>query len=71
MTGQQLWIPTADTRLNAYDTPGGDPPLLFINGGFGTTRDWNPVVTEQGHQHGDRRHRQGRRRQAALGSMIF
>jgi len=48
MTGQQLWIPAADTRLNAFDTPGGDPPLLFINGGFGTTRDWNPVVTQLG-----------------------
>jgi pimeloyl-ACP methyl ester carboxylesterase len=42
----QLWIPTADTRLSAFDTPGGDPPVLFINGGFGTTRDWNPVVTQ-------------------------
>lgn len=48
MTGQQLWIPAADTRLNAIDTPGGDPPVLFINGGFGTTRDWNPVVSELG-----------------------
>ena len=41
---QQLTIPTADTQLYTVDTPGGAPPLLFLNGGFGTLQNWDRVV---------------------------
>ena len=41
---RQLTIPTADTRLYAVDSPGGTPPLLFLNGGFGTLRSWDGVI---------------------------
>jgi pimeloyl-ACP methyl ester carboxylesterase len=41
---RQLTIPTADTRLYTVDTPGGTPPLLFLNGGFGTLRNWDRVI---------------------------
>jgi pimeloyl-ACP methyl ester carboxylesterase len=40
----QLTIPVADTKLHAVDTPGGEPALLFLSGGFGTVRDWNRVI---------------------------
>ena len=40
----QLMIPTADTQLYAVDTPGGTPALLFLNGGFGTLRNWDRVI---------------------------
>jgi pimeloyl-ACP methyl ester carboxylesterase len=40
----QLMIPTADTRLYTVDTPGGTPPVLFLNGGFGTLQNWNRVI---------------------------
>src|SRR6266496_1190570 len=39
-----LTIPTADTQLYAVDTPGGTPPLLFLNGGFGTLKNWDRVI---------------------------
>lgn len=41
----QQWIKSADTQLNVIDTPGGEPPLVFVNGGFGTTKDWKPVIS--------------------------
>ncbi len=41
---RQLMIPTADTQLYTIDTPGGSPPLLFLSGGFGTVRNWKPVM---------------------------
>jgi pimeloyl-ACP methyl ester carboxylesterase len=41
---RELMIPTADTRLHAVDTPGGEPPVLFLGGGFGTARDWDRVI---------------------------
>src|SRR5262245_1053883 len=37
-------IPAADTTLHVVDTPGGAPPLVFLNGGFGTLRNWDRVV---------------------------
>ena len=40
----QLTIPVADTKLHAVDTPGGEPALLFLSGGFGTVRDWNRII---------------------------
>ena len=43
MSGQ-LMIPAADTQLNAVDTPGGMPPLLFLSGGFGTMQNWDHVI---------------------------
>lgn len=45
---RELMIPTADTRLHAVDTPGGEPPVLFLGGGFGTARDWDRVIQELG-----------------------
>jgi pimeloyl-ACP methyl ester carboxylesterase len=41
---RQLAIPTADTQLHSVDTPGGTPLLLFLNGGFGTLRNWDRVI---------------------------
>lgn len=41
---RQLMIPTADTQLNTVDTPGGTPPLLFLNGAFGTLQNWERVI---------------------------
>jgi pimeloyl-ACP methyl ester carboxylesterase len=41
---RQLTIPAADSRLFAVDTPGGDPPLVFLNGAFATVQSWNRVV---------------------------
>jgi pimeloyl-ACP methyl ester carboxylesterase len=41
---RQLTIASADTQLHTIDTPGGTPPLVFLNGGFGTLRDWNRVI---------------------------
>lgn len=41
---RQLVIPAADTRLFTLDTPGGEPPVVFLNGAFATTRSWHPVV---------------------------
>ena len=43
MSGQ-LMIPAADTQLNAVDTPGGMPPVLFLSGGFGTMQNWDHVI---------------------------
>ena len=40
----QLTIPVADTKLHAVDTPGGEPALLFLSGGFGTVRNWNRII---------------------------
>jgi pimeloyl-ACP methyl ester carboxylesterase len=40
----ELTIPAADTTLHAVDTPGGDPALLFLSGGFGTVRNWDRVI---------------------------
>jgi pimeloyl-ACP methyl ester carboxylesterase len=43
-TSRRLTIPAADTQLHVVDTPGGDPPLLLLNGGFGTLQNWDRVV---------------------------
>ena len=40
----QLTVPTADTHLHTVDSPGGSPPVLFLNGGFGTLRNWDRVI---------------------------
>jgi pimeloyl-ACP methyl ester carboxylesterase len=44
MTPRQFMVPSADTKLYTVDTPGGDPPLLMLSGGFGTVRNWDRVV---------------------------
>jgi pimeloyl-ACP methyl ester carboxylesterase len=44
-------IPTADTRLHAVDDPGGEPPVVFLGGGFGTVRNWDRVIRELGDSH--------------------
>ena len=40
----QLTILAADTELHTVDTPGGEPALVFLSGGFGTVRNWNRVI---------------------------
>jgi pimeloyl-ACP methyl ester carboxylesterase len=37
-------IPAADSRLYTVEEAGGTPPLLFLSGGFGTVRNWDPVI---------------------------
>lgn len=39
-----LTVPAGDTRLHVLDTPGGDPPVLLVNGAFGTLHNWNKVA---------------------------
>lgn len=39
-----MMIPAGDTHLFVVDTPGGEPALLFLGGGFGTVRDWSGVL---------------------------
>jgi pimeloyl-ACP methyl ester carboxylesterase len=46
-----LTVPAADTSLHAIETPGGEPPLLFVNGGFSTIRNWQPVIAQLGGKH--------------------
>jgi pimeloyl-ACP methyl ester carboxylesterase len=46
-----LTIPAADTRLHIVDTPGGTPPLVLLNGGFGTAANWNRVVSRLDGKH--------------------
>jgi pimeloyl-ACP methyl ester carboxylesterase len=43
---RQLTVPATDTHLHAIDTPGGEPAVLFVNGGFGTMRNWQPVIAK-------------------------
>ncbi|MBV9795955.1 MAG: alpha/beta fold hydrolase [Actinobacteria bacterium] len=40
----QLKVPSADTQLHTIESPGGRPALLFLNGAFATTRDWDRVL---------------------------
>ncbi|HEX3750966.1 MAG TPA: alpha/beta hydrolase [Streptosporangiaceae bacterium] len=44
----QFQVPSADTQLHTVDTPGGTPALLFLNGAFGTMRDWHRVISQLG-----------------------
>lgn len=37
-----LMTPNADTRLYTLDSPGAEPAILFVNGGFATIQSWNP-----------------------------
>ncbi len=41
---RQLTIPTTDSQLFTVETPGGPPPLVFLNGAFATVQNWNRVV---------------------------
>lgn len=41
---RQLTVEAGDAQLQVVDAPGGDPPLVFLNGAFGTLRHWRPVV---------------------------
>jgi pimeloyl-ACP methyl ester carboxylesterase len=45
---RQLEVPTPDGRLFAVDTPGGAPPLVFLNGAFATVQSWNRVIERIG-----------------------
>jgi pimeloyl-ACP methyl ester carboxylesterase len=47
----QLTVHASDTHLHAVDTPGGDPPLLFVNGGFATLHHWRPVIARLAGKH--------------------
>jgi pimeloyl-ACP methyl ester carboxylesterase len=48
---RQCSILTADTRLACTDSPGGAPPILFLNGAFATQKDWKPVLRLLGGRH--------------------
>jgi pimeloyl-ACP methyl ester carboxylesterase len=41
---RQLTIPTTDSQLFIVETPGGPPPLVFLNGAFATVQSWNRVI---------------------------
>jgi pimeloyl-ACP methyl ester carboxylesterase len=43
-----LTVPAGDTRLHVVDTPGGPPPLVLVNGAFGTAQNWNRVTARLG-----------------------
>jgi pimeloyl-ACP methyl ester carboxylesterase len=45
---RQLTVPAADTHLHTVDTAGGEPALLFVNGGFATLQHWRPVIARLG-----------------------
>ncbi|WP_202637764.1 alpha/beta fold hydrolase [Bailinhaonella thermotolerans] len=48
---RHLTIPAADTRIQAVDTPGDGPALLFLNGAFATQRSWKPVLDRLAGKH--------------------
>lgn len=37
-------VPVAGTDLRVVDTPGDDPALVFLNGGFASLNRWRPVL---------------------------
>ncbi|MFG2296126.1 alpha/beta fold hydrolase [Streptomyces sp. NPDC048603] len=45
---REFTVAAADTRLHGVDTPGEEPPLLFLNGAFSTQRHWKPVIGRLG-----------------------
>jgi pimeloyl-ACP methyl ester carboxylesterase len=45
---RQLTIPTSDSRLFTIDSPGGAPPLVFLNGAFATIQSWSRVIERLG-----------------------
>ncbi|MEV6727958.1 MULTISPECIES: alpha/beta hydrolase [unclassified Streptomyces] len=49
---REFTVAAADTHLHGVDhgvdTLGGKPPLLFLNGGFATQRQWNHVIGRLG-----------------------
>jgi pimeloyl-ACP methyl ester carboxylesterase len=45
---RQLTVGTGDGELFTIDSPGGEPPLLFLNGAFATVQTWNGVVERLG-----------------------
>jgi pimeloyl-ACP methyl ester carboxylesterase len=47
----QLTVPVVDTKLHVVDSPGPDPALVFINGGFATLRAWRAVIARLAGRH--------------------
>jgi pimeloyl-ACP methyl ester carboxylesterase len=43
-----LTVPAGDTRLHVLDAEGGAPPVVLINGAFGTLQNWNRVTAGLG-----------------------
>jgi pimeloyl-ACP methyl ester carboxylesterase len=41
---RQLTVPTPDSELYTVDSPGGVPPVVFVNGAFATVQTWNRVI---------------------------
>lgn len=48
---REFTVEAPDTRLRGVDTPGAEPPLLFLNGGFSTRRHWRRVLARLGGAH--------------------
>ncbi|MEU6865320.1 alpha/beta fold hydrolase [Streptomyces sp. NPDC046876] len=45
---REFTVAAVDTRLRGVDSFGDGPPLLFLNGGFSTRRQWNRVISRLG-----------------------
>ncbi|AYG78522.1 2-(acetamidomethylene)succinate hydrolase [Streptomyces hundungensis] len=45
---REFTVAAVDIRLRGVDSLGDGPPLLFLNGGFSTRRQWNRVIDRLG-----------------------
>ncbi|GIH25791.1 hypothetical protein Aph01nite_41010 [Acrocarpospora phusangensis] len=45
---REFTVPAGDTTLHGVDTPGPEPALLFLNGGFATQRHWKRLLQRLG-----------------------
>ncbi|MCT9088935.1 alpha/beta hydrolase [Streptomyces sp. ASQP_92] len=45
---REFMVAAVDIRLRGVDSLGDGPPLLFLNGGFSTRRQWNRVIDRLG-----------------------
>ncbi|MGW4706020.1 alpha/beta fold hydrolase, partial [Streptomyces sp. NPDC004285] len=48
---REFTVDAPDARIHGVDTPGAEPPLLFLNGGFSTRRSWRHVLARLGGTH--------------------
>lgn len=46
-----LRVPVADTVLDCNDSGGSGYPVIFLNGAFGSQRDWDKVLKKLGHDY--------------------
>ncbi|MFE7595801.1 alpha/beta fold hydrolase [Streptomyces sp. NPDC057494] len=48
---EEFTVDAPDARIHGVDTPGAEPPVLFLNGGFATRRSWRHVLARLGGTH--------------------